>query len=144
MSFETCIVSMFTTAGSTRLAISTNEAESASGARAADCGPSWATAGRPARMAPMPMPASTQTTAMTAIQTRSFRRIVASASVVCLKDSNMIHRLRNLLIGYGSGDIPAHFPLSGGSRFWQYSERQQEKLEVRNAVGVLLVCCPGH
>ena len=43
-----CIVSMLTTAGSTRRAISTNEADNASGARTA-CRPSCATALRPAK-----------------------------------------------------------------------------------------------
>jgi hypothetical protein len=42
----------------------------------------------------MPMPATKQATASAAIQTRSFRRIVRSCSVVLfLETSNMFHHL---------------------------------------------------
>ena len=95
-SLEACRVSMFTTAGSTRRATSTNDADSASGARAAACSSSCATAGRPARIAPIPMPVSRQTAPSAAIHIRSFRSIAVSTSEVCLKDSNMIHRLKKV------------------------------------------------
>src|SRR5207244_2576985 len=90
---QTCALPI--SAGSTRRAISTNVADNASGARAV-CNPSWATAGRPARIAPIPTPVSKHTAAIAMIQTRSLRSILDSASVVCLKDSNMIHHLANL------------------------------------------------
>src|SRR5689334_7895668 len=88
------VVSMLTTAGSTRLAISANEAESASGARA-----TWmsgcAEVGRPDSIAPMPIPASKHATASAAIQTRSFFRMVRSCSdVLLLERSNIFHHLR--------------------------------------------------
>src|SRR5215813_796297 len=85
---------MLTTAGSTRLAISANEAESASGARAI-CMSGCATVGRPDNIAPMPMPPSKHATASAAIQTRSFLRMVRSCSVVLLLEkSNIFHHLR--------------------------------------------------
>src|SRR5437870_836954 len=119
---------MFTTAGSTRRAISTNDAESASGPRAAACISFWATAGRPARMAPMPIPVNRQTAARAAIHTRSLRKTALSASVVFLKDSNMIHRLwKNRPDALWTIDFKL---LSGGSAVGQYSEREKEKLEL--------------
>src|SRR6185369_12826341 len=85
---------MLTTAGSTRLAISANEAESASGARAiwmSGC----ATVVRPDNIAPMPIPATKHATASAAIQMRSFFRMVRSCSVVLLLEkSNIFHHLR--------------------------------------------------
>src|SRR5437879_1426969 len=126
---------MFTTAGSTRRAISTNDAESASGARAAFCRSFWATAGRPARIAPIPMPVNRQTAARAAIHTRSLRRTALSASVVFLKDSNMIHRLRkNRSDALSTIDFKL---FSGGSAVGQYSERETEKLEVPSSASVL-------
>src|ERR1043165_3165636 len=88
------VVSMLTTAGSTRLAISANEAESASGARA-----TWssgcAMVGWPDSIAPMPIPATKQAIASAAIQTRSFLRMVRSCSeVLLLERSNIFHHLR--------------------------------------------------
>jgi hypothetical protein len=62
-------------------------------------------------MEPIPTPASTQTAARTAIHTRSFLRIVASVSVVGLKDSNMIHRLKGNLFdpGFAQETVPPQF-----------------------------------
>src|ERR1043165_8316169 len=89
-----CVVSMFTTAGSTRRAISANDADSASGARAI-CTSGCATAGRPESIAPIPMPATKHATASAAIQMRSFRRIVRSCSELFLETSNIFHHLLN-------------------------------------------------
>src|SRR4029078_12809789 len=88
-------VSMLTTAGSTRRAISAKEAERASGARAI-CIPSWATVGLPERIAPIPIPATRHATARAAIQILSFRKIVRSWSVILdFERSNIAHHLRN-------------------------------------------------
>src|SRR5439155_7463575 len=124
-SFDACKVSMFTTAGSTRRATSTNDADSASGARAAACTYSCATAGRPARIAPIPMPVSRETAASATIHIRSFRRIAVSASEVCLKDSNMIHHLKKVRRSLQPTDCARRGHLT------QYSERWKEKLERR-------------
>src|ERR1041385_1179516 len=102
---STCgwVVSMLTTAGSTRRAISANDADNASGARAI-CTSGWATVGRPESIAPMPMPASKQATASAPIQMRSFRRIVRSCSVVLfLETSNIFHHLLQNRDAQGKG-----------------------------------------
>ena len=85
----TWVVSMLTTAGSTRRAISANDADSASGARAI-CISGWATVGRPDSIAPMPIPVTKQATASAAIQTRSLRRMVRSCSVVLFLERSNI------------------------------------------------------
>jgi len=72
-------VSMLTTAGSTRRAISANEADKASGAHAT-CASFCAMAGWPASKAPMNMPLPTQTTASAMIQTRMRLRSCCSIS----------------------------------------------------------------